>query len=257
MRELAVGIVAGLALMVSPAAGQVLELRQYKIADGKRDAFVRLFEREFVESQEATGLRLVGHFRDLDDPNRFTWMREFPDVAAREPALTAFYTGPLWQRLRNEANALLVDNDNVLLLKPAGPDQGLAHHATRPAPGAAAPAGLIVANFWRLWGEPDAAFAKAFDRDVRPELEAAGLQVIGVYLPERSPNTFPRLPVREGEKLFVWFARSPSEAAYEAALKRLEARPGWKAKVAPLLADQLESPPLVRRLSPTPRSALR
>jgi len=248
---------AALALGVTPAAAQVLELRQYKIADGMRDAFVTLFEREFVESQEAVGLRLVGQFRDVDDPNRFTWMREFPDVAAREPALTAFYTGPLWQRLRSEANALLVDNDNVLLLRPAGPGQGLSPSPTRPAPGAAAPAGLIVAHFWRLWAEPDAAFAKTFDRDVRPELEAAGLQVMGAYLPERSPNTFPRLPVREGEKLFVWFARAPSEAAYAAAVKRLEARPGWKARVAPLMADQLESPPLARRLAPTPRSALR
>ena len=92
---------------------------------------------------------------------------------------------------------------------------------------------------------------------MKPELEAAGLPVIGAYLPVREPNAFPALPVREGEKVFVWFARADSAQAYAAALGRLEARPGWKARVAPLLADQQERPPVVRRLAPTPRSALR
>lgn len=254
LRGIVAGAAAGLALMAADASAEVLELRQYKIVDGKRDAFVSLFEREFVESQEAEGIRLVGQFRDLDDPNRFTWIRAFPDVAAREPALSRFYDGPLWQRFRGEANAMLVDNDNVLLLRPAGPGLGLPATATRAAPGAEAPlAGVVVVNLWRLWAEPDAAFVATFQREARPELDAAGLQVIGAYLPERSPNTFPRLPVREGEKLFVWFARAPSVEAYEAALKALEARPGWKA----MLADKLESPPLARRLAPTPRSAVR
>lgn len=259
MRTIVAGVAGVAAALVAQAAqAQVLELRQYKIAEGQRDAFVTLFEREFVESQEAEGIRLVGQFRDLDDPSRFTWIRAFPDAASRAPALTRFYTGPIWRRLRNDANALLVDNDNVLLLKPAGPDLGLPEGAVRAAPGASAPpAGLVVVNLWRLWTEPDAAFAETFARDVKPELKAAGLDVVGAYLPERSPNTFPQLPVREGEKLFVWFARAPSAEAYAKAIKAAEARPGWKAKVAPLLAEKLESPPLVRRLAPTPRSALR
>lgn len=42
----------------------------------------------------------------------------------------------------------------------------------------------------------------------------------------------------------------PPRAAYAAALERMGARPGWMAKAAPLLV-------LVRRLSATPRSALR
>ena len=249
---------AALLLGVAPATGQVLELRQYKLVEGRRDAFVELFEREFVESQEAVGMRLVGQFRDLDDPRRFTWLREFPDMAARQQRLAAFYSGPVWRAHRAAANAEIVDSDNVLLLKPAAPGSGLGQEGARAAPGLAPPpAGVVVANIWRLWAEPDAAFAAAFEASVRPELEAAGLPVIGAYLPVREPNTFPALPVREGEKLFVWFTRAGSAQAYAAAVKRLEARPGWKAEVAPLLADRLESPPLVRRLSATPRSALR
>jgi quinol monooxygenase YgiN len=251
-------VAAALALGVTPAAAQIVELRQYRLVEGRRDAFVELFEREFVETQEAEGMRLLGQFRNLDDPNRFTWLREFPDMAARQQRLAAFYSGPVWRAHRTAANAMIVDSDNVLLLKPATPGSALRPAAARAAPGAAGPpAGVVVANLWRLWAEPDAAFAATFEATVRPELEAAGLPVIGAYLPVREPNTFPALPVREGEKLFVWFTRADSAQAYAAALKRLEARPGWKAKVAPLMADQLESPPLARRLAPTPRSALR
>ena len=253
------GIAVGaLLLAAGPAAAQVLELRQYRLVEGRRDAFIDLFEREFVETQEAEGMRLVGQFRDADDPRRFTWLRAFPDMPARQQRLAAFYSGAVWRTHRAAANAMMVDSDNVLLLRPAGPGSVLHPAAERAAPGAAAPpAGIVVANIWRVWTEPDAAFAAAFEATVRPELEAAGLPVIGAYLPVREPNTFPALPVREGEKVFVWFTRTDSAHAYAAAVKRLEARPGWKAKVAPLMADQLESPPLVRRLSPTPRSALR
>lgn len=234
----------------APAPGPVLELRQYKIVDGRREAMIALFDREFVESQEAEGMRLVGQFRDLDDPNRFTWIREFPDMAARERALTAFYSGPVWQAHREEANPMLADNDNVLLLRPAGPRQGFAPNPPREE---SRDAGLLVAHVWHLWKEPDADFAKAFDEAVRPELAAAGLPLVAAYLPERAENTFPRLPVREGEKVFVWFTRAASAQDYAAAAGRLEQRPAWRA----FLADRLERAPQVLRLAPTQRSAWR
>ena len=49
----------------------IYELRQYTLWPGKRDALVDLFDREFVESQEATGMRVDGQFRDADRPDRF------------------------------------------------------------------------------------------------------------------------------------------------------------------------------------------
>jgi quinol monooxygenase YgiN len=252
MKTLGIAIGA-LALGATAASAEVLELRQYRMTPNGRDGFVALFDREFVETQEAVGMTLLGQFRDLDDPNRFTWIRAFPDMAAREQALTAFYSGDHWKAKRSAANAFILDSDNVLLLKPAGEGRGFAPVRRD----AAKPGGVVVANLWRLWAEPDAEFVAFFEATVKPELEAAGLPVTATFLPVREPNSFPRLPMREGEKLFVWFTRADSAGAYAAAVKRLEARPGWKARVAPALAEQLESPPLVRRLAPTPRSALR
>src|SRR5688572_17214164 len=102
----------------------VLELRQYTLHPGKRDVLIDIFERNFVEGQEAHGMRIIGQFRDLDSPDRFVWMRSFPDMRARAAALNGFYFGPVWQGHRNAANPTMVDSDNVLLLRPARNESG-------------------------------------------------------------------------------------------------------------------------------------
>src|SRR6266700_2591120 len=58
----------------------IVELRQYTLHPGKRDAFIDLFDRQFIETQEAVGVRVIGQFRDVDDPNRFVWLRGFRDM---------------------------------------------------------------------------------------------------------------------------------------------------------------------------------
>jgi quinol monooxygenase YgiN len=245
---------SGAARAAAPVDPQVVEMRQYKIVPGQRDAFVTLFEREFVETQEAVGMGLVGQFRDLDDPDRFVWIRTFADMPQRAEGLNAFYFGPVWKAHRDQANPLLDDNDNVLLLRPAKPGHGFAPGVPRAQPGAAPPpAGLVVATIYYLWKDPTEGFAATFDARLKPELEAAGLPVLAAFTPETTPNNFPRLPVRQGEKVFVWFTRADSPAAYDAAVKRLAARPGFAAA----LGTQLERPPQILRLAPTPRSALR
>jgi hypothetical protein len=78
----------------------VLELRQYTLRSGMREVLIELFEREFVDSQEALGMTLVGQFRELDNPDRFVWLRGFPDLPARAQALQEFYGGPIWKAHR-------------------------------------------------------------------------------------------------------------------------------------------------------------
>ena len=78
----------------------VVELRQYTLRPGQRDVLAGLFDRELVESQEAEGMAVVGQFRDLDEPDRFTWIRGFASMPARARALAAFYGGPVWQARR-------------------------------------------------------------------------------------------------------------------------------------------------------------
>src|SRR5262245_32255059 len=115
----------------------VVELRQYTLHPGRRDALIALFEREFVEAQEAAGMHVIGQFRDLDAEDRFVWLRGFASMPVRRDALDAFYSGRAWQHHRSAANATMIDSDNVLLLRPARNGAGLAAaKAPRPPTGA-------------------------------------------------------------------------------------------------------------------------
>lgn len=242
-----------------PSPGPVFELREYTLHLGQRDVLIELFDRELVETQEACGMTVVGQFRDLDRPNRFIWLRSFPDMSSRAKALGAFYGGLAWAAHRDAANATMTDSDNVLLLRPAVSDQApLPPAGARPAPGTGGDGpGLVVATILHLQpsGSPDE-FARLFDATARPGIEASGAMILGRFLTEESPNTFPRLPVREGERVHVTLARYPDATASEAARAAHKGDQAWSENVAPLLRQHLKREPEVLRLKPTARSLL-
>lgn len=227
----------------------IVELRQYTLREGRRDELIDLFEREFVESQEAEGMKVIGTFRDLDRPDRFVWLRGFRDMDSRLAGLTAFYGGPVWKAHREAANATMVDSDDVLLLRAPSGDAQFALLDDRPALGERRPAGLVVASIHHLRGSPEEALA-AFEGAVKARLEQAGAPPIAWFVTETARNTFPQLPVREGEKVLVWFARFPDAEAHA---ERKGAIDGASAPLKPFLAGA----PEVLRLAPTARSQLR
>ncbi|WP_305610891.1 NIPSNAP family protein [Brevundimonas sp.] len=226
----------------------VVELRQYTLYPGRRDELIALFEREFVETQEAEGMTLIGQFRDLDAPDRFVWLRGFPDMVARKTALEAFYTGPAWQAHRSAANATMIDSNDVLLLRPLDDAPGFRLSERGPR-GAAGPGpGAAIMGVHRLDG-PDDALPARFRADLAPRLNAAGLAPAAVLATEAAANTFPGLPVREGETVLVWIAVVTDVAAADAALSA--------ARADPALTALLAAPLQLMRLQPTARSRLR
>jgi hypothetical protein len=182
----------------------VIELRQYTLKSGQRDALIELFDRHFIESQEAAGMTVIGQFRDRERSDRFVWMRGFQDMASRHRALEQFYDGPVWMAHRNAANETMLDSDNVLLLRPARPD--LSFSIGRDHPGTPHTPTDILIGLSVLNKPVDEALVAGFDRDIVPRLRAQGVNVQGVFVTESAPNTFTRLPVREGEHVFVWVA---------------------------------------------------
>jgi len=200
---------------VNPASNPwpVVELRQYTLHPGRRDDLVELFEREFVETQEACGMRLFGQFRDLDDTDRFVWLRGFAGMDARAAALGAFYGGPVWKAHRDAANATMIDSDDVLLLRPLRADGGFAlDGATRaPVDAPATRARLVVAL---LWSVPlgDADVAERLERDVAAWIADADATPLASFVSEHAPNTFPTLPVRENEHVLACFAAFDDDA---------------------------------------------
>ena len=238
---------------------RVLELRQYTLHPGKRDVLVELFEREFIESQEAEGMRLVGQFRDAERPERFVWLRGFRDMASRERALRAFYGGPVWKAHRSEANATMVDSSDVLLLRPLTEATGFPPaHAPRPPVGTRErPASLVVATVLLLQHPVDAELTQLYLQQVVPALTAAGAVPVAALQTEDAKNTFPALPVREGEHALVWLCRFESPEAYRAFQERLAHSAAWRTHVLPALQPRLTKPLQTLQLEPAARSLLR
>lgn len=221
----------------------VIELRQYTLHPGRRDELIELFDREFVATQEAVGMRLYGQFRTPADPDRFVWLRGFPDMAARRDALTAFYGGPVWAEHRAAANATMVDSDDVLLLRP---ESGDLPRGPRPEPG------VYLATLCFLPQPVDEEFRTAFRSEIAPMLAATGGAPLAVLGTEYAENTFPRLPVRTGEHVFLWLTRFASAFALTEHSAARICTPQW-----PALAERLLAEPTALPLLPTGGSTLR
>jgi hypothetical protein len=137
----------------------VLELRQYTLHAGARETLISLFESEFIQPQETLGMAVFGPFRDLNDPNRFVWMRGFPDMVERKRMLAAFYGGPVWIAHREAANATMLDSDNVLLLRPE-PSPSNASAARVPADSALQRRSLLIVNIHYVTSSATEEFAR-------------------------------------------------------------------------------------------------
>jgi hypothetical protein len=237
----------------------VLELRQYTLHPGQRDVLIALFDQEFVESQEVLGARIVGQFRDSERPDRFVWLRGFQDMRLREQALRAFYGGPVWKAHREAANATMVDSSNVLLLRPVDGRSGLpAPSVPRSAVGARElPSSFVLVTLYFRDAPVDDEFLRFFEHQVKPVLAQEGAPPVAVLQSEYAENTFPALPVRQGEHVLVTFAVFPSRERYLAHVERLARSRTWNEHVLPALLTRLKSAPEQLVLEPTARSLLR
>jgi hypothetical protein len=175
----------------------IVELRQYTLRPGEWAVLAGLFERALAEGQEAVGMTILGWFRDLDDPDRFVWLRAFPDMARRAPAPAAFYGGPVWAEHREAANATMVDSENVLLLRPARAEAGSSLNR-----------GVQFVVSIHQFPEP-------VDNHVVERLERELGRARATPVTEESPNEFPALPVREGEHAVIRFSDREDAGADE------------------------------------------
>lgn len=189
-------------------APPLLELRQYRLHPGRRDDLVELFDAEFVDTQEAVGITVVGQFRDLDRPDHFVWMRAFPDPITRTAALSAFYGGPVWAAHRDRANATMIDSDDVLVLRPHRALAALhlpVERRYRSDDDRQAPIVVVIEHVG------DDADVVEFVTTTVASLENEA-RTLGVYVTDPIENGLPRLPVRD-DRVAVWIGRGVADAA--------------------------------------------
>lgn len=261
----------------------VVELRQRALRPGRREDLIDLFDRSLVDAQEAAGIRVLGQFQDLDDPNRFVWMCGFTGLAARERALAEFYgSNPVWSAHRAAVEAMAAagqadegegegdvegEGDDkgtgggeVLVLTPvdgepavggSGILDGLLRGAVgRPAVGEVErPRSLLVATVHHLKSPALEGFADFYEWVVQPLLSEAGAP------PLFSLRTDECSRVRE--HIFVRFSRFADVLDYRDHLFKLEDGREKTDVVRTEVARYLARPSLQLRLAPTARSLLR
>src|SRR5438876_1144612 len=68
-----------------------------------------------------------------------------------------------------------------------------------------------------------------------PLLRSAGATLLGYFVTEPAENTYPDLPVREEENVFVWLASFADEAAYSSYYAALAQNQEWITSIVPAL----------------------
>ncbi|HEY5324316.1 MAG TPA: NIPSNAP family protein [Caldimonas sp.] len=239
---------------------RIVELRDYLLHPGQRDTLIELFDREFVEPQEAEGMRVIAQFTDLDRPDHFVWLRGFADRAARRAGLASFYGGAVWVRHRDAANATMIDASDVRLLRYARPTWSLVtpvHPRPRAGSGVGPPSTVYLLDVCTLRAPVDPAWRRGFERELLPLLVECGATPCAVLETEPMENDYPRLPVRSGENVFAWLSRHANADAATRAGERLARSARWSELVLPRLLAASAAPMEQLRLCPTSRSLLR
>jgi len=98
----------------------IVEVRSYRVKPGRRAEFIDFFEKRSIPALRAHGMQVLGPLLDLENPNKFVWLRSFPSLEERERMKNDFYEGELW---KNELEAIampMLESYDVILCETSG-----------------------------------------------------------------------------------------------------------------------------------------
>src|SRR5213594_3350534 len=94
----------------------IIEMRTYKTKPGKRSQFLEIFRSKSIPAHTEIGMKILGPFLSVEDPDTFFFMRGFPDLRSRESLKAKFYEGELWKsELEDVLMALLEEYRAVVV----------------------------------------------------------------------------------------------------------------------------------------------
>jgi NIPSNAP len=199
---------------------RVLELRNYVTKPGQRDKFISYFETNFIDSQNALGGYILGQFRVKDADDNFFWIRGFNDMASRSRYLPKFYRGPFWKERRSYVNDMLINNDNVYLLKPLSLSEDLPDAAVN-SNEFGKKKGLLVIDYY-VANTRLKELIEFFKSKYLPLLKSNDMSTTS-WVSELSENDFPGLPVFQDKNLLVMITPFKDETEYQLKLKQVHA----------------------------------
>jgi hypothetical protein len=98
----------------------IIEMRTYKIKSGRRSEFLEIFHSKSIRAHREIGMKILGPFLSVEDPDTFFWMRAFPDLPSRESMKAKFYEGELWKDELENVLLPMLENYEVVVVEDPG-----------------------------------------------------------------------------------------------------------------------------------------
>jgi hypothetical protein len=192
----------------------VLELRNYLLKPNLADTFSQYFHSKFVAPMNDLGGYTLGEFKISGVDDRFVWLRGFANMKTRVQFLNDFYlNSPTWKEYGEGANEMMINSDNVYLLKPLHKNVLLKTDKT-----------FTVIDFY-ICNSTIEKVIKLFDTEYIPFLKTINVDDISFWISEMTKNDFPRLPVFQDKNLLVSITHYNDEAEYQTRQKEIDAMP--------------------------------
>jgi hypothetical protein len=220
-----------------------------------RDSFIDNFEAHYLEEIERFGALAMGQFRVVDDPDRFVWLRGYPDMLRREPSLRGFYAGEVWKRHGPISMALFLRPLTVRLLRPLeGTDltagRTLAAALSAFAAGTCSvETGVVVVDIFRGAERSSRDELVNLLRRSVPPLEGRDSEMRGLLVAEERQDGWDEEVIRDVHEVVLVTAHRDSGAA--------ERHTRAVAEMTGEFGGRLAGPPTSLALLPTMRSATR
>lgn len=97
----------------------IIEMRTYKLKPGMRARFLEIFRSKSVPAHDEIGMKILGPFLSIEDPDTFFFMRGFPDLPSRDPMKAKFYEGELWKNELESVLMPMIEKYDVVLVDDA------------------------------------------------------------------------------------------------------------------------------------------
>ena len=192
----------------------VLELRNYLLRPNLADTFSQYFHAKFVAPMNELGGYTLGEFKISDVNDRFVWLRGFTNMKTRVKFLNDFYiNSTTWKEHGKRANEMMINSDNVYLLKPLHKNVFLKTDKL-----------FTIINFYICNGTLNEVI-KLFDAEYVPFLKTIDVEDISLWVSEMTDNDFPRLPVFQDKNLLVTITNYEGKNEYEAEQKAIDHMP--------------------------------
>jgi hypothetical protein len=94
----------------------IVEMRTYKLKPGMRARFLQIFRCKSIPAHVQLGMKILGPFLSIEDPDTFFFMRGFPNRASRDPMKAMFYEGDLWKRELENVMMPMIDKYEVVVV---------------------------------------------------------------------------------------------------------------------------------------------